>query len=151
MKGSSILKILIMKAQVMSTLNDRVIALHYETIEWIKEAQFYLDQIEVFQRLIHNKSIPNHVGEQISRDVDLNLSTMADKIQKDVVRRLIDHESYLHSLVNPKVALAELQYKEKHTALATIVKNLKVAVSNLKAQVQKFMLQKEFGVRTSTM
>jgi len=139
-----------MKTHVMSTFNDRVSDLHYETMEWLKEAQFYLDEIEVFQRLIHKKQLPNHVGEQISRDVNLNLSTMADKIHKDVVKRLRDHESYLYALENPEVAIAGSQYNEKHSALASIVKNLKVGVSNLKGQVQKFMLQKEFGVRAST-
>jgi len=139
-----------MKTRVMSTFSNRVADLHCETIEWLKEAQFYLDEIEVFQRLLHNKELPNHIGEQISRDVDLNLSTMADKIHKDVVRRLKDHESYLYTLENPEAVITGQQYNEKHTALAMIVENLKVGVNNLKSQVQKFMLQKEFGVRAST-
>lgn len=147
----SIFKLFTMKTRVMSAFSNRVADLHYETIEWIKEAQFYLDEIEVFQRLIHNKQLPNHVGEQISRDVDLNLNTMANKIHKDVVRRLRDHETYLYTLVDPEVVTGGHQCTEKHSALAMIVKNLKVAVSNLEGQVQKFMLQKDFGVRTSTL
>jgi hypothetical protein len=145
-----IFKSFTMKTHIMSSFSSRVADQHYETIEWLKEAQFYLDEIEVFQRLIHNKQLPNHVGEQISRDVDLNLSTMADKIHKDVVRRLIDHESYLYTLDNAKVANIGQQFKEKHYAVAMIVKKLKVGINNLEGQVQKFMLQKEFGVRAST-
>lgn len=138
-----------MKAHVTSTFGDRMEALHYETTEWIKEAQFYLDEIEAFQRLIHNKQLPNHVGEQIGRDVDLNLSSMANKIHKDVVRHLIAHDSYLYTLVCPGVLNSEQHFNEKHSALAITVKNLKVAVGKLEGQVKKFMLQTEFGVRKS--
>ncbi|MGB3775819.1 MAG: hypothetical protein WA951_11235 [Leeuwenhoekiella sp.] len=137
-----------MRKQIVNSISDRVKSLQSETIGWLKEAYMYLDQIEAFQHLIHTKELPNRVGEQISRDVDLNLNTMADKILKDVVKPLQDHETLLESFTSTQI-VSEKFYDDSHTALALKFKNLKIAVRDLNLQVQNFLLQKEFGVRAS--
>ncbi|WP_164076267.1 hypothetical protein [Flavimarina sp. Hel_I_48] len=139
-----------MTNQVLNTISTKMKLLQFETKEWLKEAQLYLDQIEVFQRLVQDKNLPNHGGEQISRDVNFNLRTMANKILKEIVNPLEIHEAFLKSCNRDNVITTEEAYVNRHGVLAILVKNLKASVLDLKVQVQTFIHQKEFGVRTST-
>ena len=119
--------------------------LHSETLKWLREAHFYLDEIELFQNLIHKKSPYNEVEIQISRDIDLNLNAMADKIHKDTLKRLTAHESSLVHLMQQEEHACDQEFREKHTFIYKQIADLKQSIKHLKEHVHKFMLQKKFG------
>lgn len=121
--------------------------LHTETLTWMRETYFYLDEIELFQNLIHKKSPVNEVELQISRDIDLNLSTMADKIHKDILRKLKAHEVSLMGFMDLNRNGCDEEFRQKHVFVNKQINDLKQSIGRLKKLVHRFMLQKKFGVR----
>ena len=46
-----------MKANEVDSLDSSLAYLHQETLEWMKEIEFYLDEIKGFQHSIHRLSV----------------------------------------------------------------------------------------------
>ena len=135
-----------MKTSTANRLGVGLAQLHTETKKWLGEAHFYLEQIELFQKLIHRKTPYNNVEEQINRDIDLNLSTMADKIHKDTLKRLMEHESsIIHLITSEQNNVCDQEFRESHNFIYHQITDLKDAIKRLKKLVHRFMLQKKFG------
>tara|TARA_R110002167_G_scaffold127760_4_gene309528 strand:+ start:2114 stop:2605 length:492 start_codon:yes stop_codon:yes gene_type:complete len=135
--------------------------LHFETIDWMAQIQFYFDEFCALQELLNRRKDQDGIEEQVHKDMVLRVTTMMKRISNVVISDLIEHEKYLSCILmeeegNNRSVLnrylrnrfandakfKELQYRDKHRLIAQKIIGLQKDVKGLKQDIYRFLSKK---------
>jgi len=109
--------------------------LHAESLEWLKEIDFWKDEMTFFYKLMHTKKafagFPTEELAFIDKELIRINSDKLDKLRKDVQ----DHEQLLAAIIKSPTIIDQERYSETHRnllreifAVAELIKDFKRTV-----------------------
>lgn len=114
-------------------------ALHAETLAWLKELDFWADEMSFFYKLLHHNKFSNPVPSEQVADIDKELIKLngeaLDRIRVDVA----GHERMLASLFNPPSVADERAYRENHRKLSVDMYILHDEIRKVKRNIFSFV------------
>lgn len=117
--------------------------LHRESQEWIKEVDFWKDEMSFFYKVLHSKiSSKSFPGEALA-----SMEKKLVQINADILDKMTDalrsHEQSLAVVVKTTSLQDEESYREKHKSLLTQMRDAYQLIRSLKKDVFSFMQKYE--------
>lgn len=130
------------KAEYM--LRADLAVLHYETIQWMGDLRFYVDEFQAFKRLIGRKKLHNDIDHQIHKDIHHLTLIHIDRLLS-LLEETAQHEKYLSDLMRYKAD--EDSYRERHKRLAERINRTDNDLKTLKMEIYTFLITKRHKQR----
>ncbi|MBO0592661.1 hypothetical protein I2486_14750 [Cellulophaga sp. E16_2] len=128
-------------------MKPRIGMLHFETMEWIHEVEFYLDEFNVLEELVKRKEDYSNLAKQLHKDIAHTISTVLDRLIIDFIHQLTYHEKHLSSFIMGNTKTSAELYLERHQKLAKTLSQLKDKVRELKKKIYRYLLSKKHEQR----
>ncbi|WP_158976551.1 hypothetical protein [Cellulophaga sp. L1A9] len=128
-------------------MKPKIGMLHFETVEWIHEVEFYLDEFRVLEELIQRKEDHTNLAKQLHRDIAHTISIVLDQLSRDFIDKLVKHEKHLSNFIMSDTKTNADLYLERHQKLAKMLNQLKRQVRKLKKKVYRYLLEKKYQQR----
>lgn len=114
-------------------------SLHDESVSWLKELDFWGDEMSFFYKLLQNKkvsgSFPSSEMAEIEKELIRLNGDMLDKVKAGVS----SHERMLASVVRSTSLSDEQSYREKHKQLLDEMNMLQAEIRKFKKAVFAFI------------
>lgn len=114
-------------------------SLHAESLEWLKEIDFWRDEMVFFYKLLRsspsNKAYPTAELAAVEMELVSLTSDKVDKIRNDVLR----HERELSAVIRSLSSGEEERYRETHRTLLLEIYDVHVQIRNFKKEVFSFV------------
>ncbi|HUH46874.1 MAG TPA: hypothetical protein VLZ54_06960 [Arenibacter sp.] len=120
--------------------------LHYETVQWMEDVTFYLDEFFTFKTLIDRKKYHNYIEQQVHNDIHRLVLVNIGRLQS-ILKELSLHGEYLSDLMGEKKGAGPNIYREKHKAMVDKINKLITDIRTLKIEVYAFLVLKRHKQR----
>lgn len=120
--------------------------LQYETVQWMEEVQFYLDEFLAFKTLIERKKFHSYIEQQVHNDIHRLVLINIGRLQS-ILKEISHHGEYLSSLIGEKEGTTDNTYKGKHKLIAEKINKLDTDIRTLKIEVYSFLVLKRHKQR----
>ncbi|SDB28448.1 hypothetical protein SAMN03097699_0506 [Flavobacteriaceae bacterium MAR_2010_188] len=134
-----------MKTSSEQTQGNALDSLREQTSKWMETVKSYYSDLKFFKEKVANKEAESDVEEQIKQDVLLNINTMMNKVQVEVIQDLDHQQEYLNNPDDSKISTNKIE--EVSSTIKTKVEGLTSALYKLKQMVLDFLSRKQFGKR----
>jgi hypothetical protein len=119
-------------------LEASIDSLHAESLEWLKEIDFWKDEMTFFYKLIHTRKafagFPTEELATIDKELIRINSDKVDKLRKEVQ----DHEQLLVSIVKTPVLMDKERYTDTHRNLLMEIYAVSELIKDFKRSVFSF-------------
>jgi len=113
-------------------------ALHTETLAWLKQLDFWADEMSFFYKLLHHNKFSNDFPSEQVADMDKELVRLnAERLDRLKVG-VANHERMLASLFNPPSVADEQAYRENHRRLNADMYILHEGIRQFKQRIFSF-------------
>lgn len=117
--------------------------LHAESLEWLKEIDFWQDEIAFFYKLLHKKEPKNSFPREALASMEKKLVDInSDKLDK-VRSEIQSHERSLAAVLKTTSLQEEENYREIHRKLLRVLYEINVLIRNFKKDVFSFVRKYE--------
>jgi hypothetical protein len=119
-------------------LEASIDSLHAESLEWLKEIDFWKEEMTFFYKLLHTKNtfagFPSEELASIDKELIRINSDKLDKIKKEVQ----DHEQMLTSILKTPTLIGKEKYSERHYNLHLEIFSVSELIRDIKRIVFSF-------------
>lgn len=118
-------------------------SLHVESLEWLKEIDFWSDEIAFFYKLLkRTNAAKDYPGTELAIMEKKLISVNSDKVSK-VRSDIYQHERALAGVLKSAYLLEEDRYREKHRQLLMDIYSIHTVIRSLKKEVFSFIQKHE--------
>jgi hypothetical protein len=114
-------------------------SLHAESLEWLKEIDFWRDEMAFFYKILHRKetrnSFPTQEVAAIEKDLIGINGEKLDRIRHDVQH----HEQSLSVLLKGNSIQDEEKYRRTHREILLDISSLNLIIRNFKRELFSFV------------
>lgn len=115
--------------------------LHQQTTEWLREVEFWREEIMFFHHLLQKKELQLHAPVQRVAELEKELYRNSNEELKELENRLLEHEGKLRVIIEAGPGSNESPYRHDHTIIQFLVQQFVLKIRDLKKSV--FVLVKE--------
>lgn len=113
--------------------------LHHESKDWVKEVDFWKDEMSFFYKLLHSKTPPKSFPGKALASVDEKLVRINADLLDPLTHALRTHEQSLAMMVKTTSLQDEDSYRERHKSLLAQMQDAQHLIRSLKRYVFSFM------------
>ena len=119
--------------------------LHHESQEWIKEVDFWKDEMSFFYKVLHSKVSSRSYPSEALAAMEKNLVRISAEVLDPMTNTLKTHEQYLATIVNTTSLQDEESYRERHKSLGAQVLDAYQEIRSFKKDILSFMRTYEYN------
>ena len=123
-------------------------SIHFETQEWLREVDFYKNELNYQFNLITEMIGSSTIDDQQHKDIFRNINSMLDKLTNESATQLIRHEqNLLNAMREIKTVKTEIFFHQ-HKVFANKVKSIKGGVLVLREAIHNYIDENRVQYRT---
>ncbi|MBD0776820.1 hypothetical protein HPE56_03350 [Maribacter sp. ANRC-HE7] len=115
--------------------------LRHDTTQWIQDVEFYLDELQALEDLVHQKADHSNLSKQVHNDISCTISSFLNQLIRDFLGKLRGHEIKLSNIIEGKKTNSAELDEQKHLELAQDLGQLKTRIRRLKKRVYRYLLE----------
>lgn len=112
--------------------------LHTQTVEWMKEIEFWREEMSFFYSLLHRKEVKNAFPTQQLSELEKEIVKISGEDLDKLKSLLQQHERALIKVLEQESREGELDYRHDHTTILYIVNNFQQRIRTFKKSVFDF-------------
>lgn len=113
-------------------------ALHAETLAWLNELGFWVDEMSFFYKLIHHDKFSSAFPSEQVADIEKELISLKSEKLDRLRAGIASHERLLASLFNPPSSADDQTYRDNHRRLHTDMFILQEEIRRFKQRIFSF-------------
>lgn len=115
--------------------------LHSQTVEWLREVDFWKDEATFFYNLLRRKEVTNAFPARELAELETELICIAGQDITALKTKLQQHEEQLKSLLTQPHGDQELEYRQRHREIMVDVVTLENRIRDYKKSVFHYVKQ----------
>lgn len=119
-------------------LNSSLKSLHTESQEWIKEIEFWKDEMAFFFKFIRRKSKEEDAYTTELEEIQVQVIATTEKLNT-IKNKVKSHEQALASLFKDVAFQEENNYREAHKTLLKEIYDLHLLIKKIKREIFSLM------------
>lgn len=115
--------------------------LHSETLEWMRETDFWKDEAVFFYNLLRRKDVNRAFPARELADLETELLCISGQDLTDLKLSLRQHEELLKLLLLRAPGELEIEYRQRHREIMVDMASLEKRIREYKKQVFNYVKQ----------
>ena len=122
-------------------------SLRNQLTNWSESAKNYYDQLNLFKVRVNKKCTTNDLEKQMKNDVILNLNTLMNRVQDDLIRHISKLQNDINTNSKKESHLINDQTNVYYNDINERMKQIQKSVLDLRRRSKHFLKRTEFGKR----
>jgi regulator of replication initiation timing len=113
--------------------------LYFETEDWIKEADFYKEELQFLKEIVQNKIENTTLEGKAHKEIYRHIEKMLVQLFDEITAALKEHKKYLSDVIAHKIKVDKKEYRDYHAEIGQKMSTLKRGITDLKRSIFKYV------------